>query len=276
MGFGTKFRQAMRSFEDESRRMAKYTLAAGGAMMGGEQGAAAGYQIGSSLDDRKPQARQTGTDLGKLRSEATANGFNPLTVLRATGGQGFYRDQVPMGRLSSDAFFNAFDAYESVQQKNTPEEPVNPYKPMDEFLDPELKIDGTKRYFKKKDGTDTEIEIGTNLLDLSFDQIMQIRAEDFEEQYGDLAQIVFGVIRLGSDIVDVTKQKAAIKKAIEKHKRRNVHTGAGDRSGIIIKSKLPEVNLFSDTLKTLNKSKYKNKSHPRNTNRGNHGALASQ
>jgi len=120
MGFGTKFRQAMRSFEDESRRMAKYTLAAGGAMMGGEQGAAAGYQIGSSLDDRKPQARQTGTDLGKLRSEAVTNGFNPLTVLRATGGQGYYKNQVPMGRLSSDAFFNAFDAYDNYKKQNLP------------------------------------------------------------------------------------------------------------------------------------------------------------
>ena len=126
MGFGTKFRQALRSFEDESRRMAKYTLAAGGAMMGGAQGAAAGYQIGSSLDDRKLQARQTGTDLGKLRRNAIANGFNPLTVLRATGGQGFYRDQVPMGRLSSDAFFNAFDAYDKHKNKNAPviEEPT--------------------------------------------------------------------------------------------------------------------------------------------------------
>jgi hypothetical protein len=121
MGFGTKFRQAMRSFEDESRRMAKYTLAIGGGMYGGVTGAKLGYEIGSSLDDRKPQARQTGTDLGKLRSEATANGFNPLTVLRSTGGQGFYRDQVPMGRLSSDAFFNAFDAYDKNKNSNTVE-----------------------------------------------------------------------------------------------------------------------------------------------------------
>jgi hypothetical protein len=118
MGIGSKFRQAMRSFEDESRRMAKYTLAAGGAMMGGSSGAAAGYQIGSSLDDRKPN-NKSGTDLGKLRSEAIANGFNPLTVLRATGGQGFYHNQIPMGRLSSDAFFNAFDAYDNYQNKNT-------------------------------------------------------------------------------------------------------------------------------------------------------------
>jgi len=113
MGLGSRFRQALRSFEDESRRMARYTLAAGGAMMGGSSGAAAGYRFGSTLDDRK-YSQQSGTDLGKLRSNAIANGFNPLTVLRATGGQGFYHDQVPMGRLSSDAFFNAFDAYEQI------------------------------------------------------------------------------------------------------------------------------------------------------------------
>lgn len=115
MGIGSELRKFGREFEDISRRGAKYTLAAGGAMIAGPSGAKAGYQIGSFFDDRKPQAQQYGTDLGKLRSEALANGFNPLTVLRATGGQGFYRDQVPMGRLSSDAFFNAFDA---IQHKN--------------------------------------------------------------------------------------------------------------------------------------------------------------
>lgn len=120
MGIGSEFRKFGRKFEDTSRRSAKYTFAAGGAMIGGAAGAKAGYEIGSAFDDRKPQLQQSGTDLKKLRSEAQANGFNPLTVLRATGGQGFYRDQVPMGRLSSDAFFNAFDAYQSFQNKNTP------------------------------------------------------------------------------------------------------------------------------------------------------------
>ncbi len=121
MGFGTKFRQAMRSFEDESRRSAKYTFAALGGAVAGTTGAKLGYDIGASLDDRKPQPQESGTDLAKLRSEAVANGFNPLTVLRSTGGQGFYRDQIPMGRLSSDAFFNAFDAYQSYQNKNSDE-----------------------------------------------------------------------------------------------------------------------------------------------------------
>jgi hypothetical protein len=50
-----------------------------------------------------------GTDLGKLRSEAEANGFNPLTVLRATGGQGFKQNvSMGSGALASASFFNAF------------------------------------------------------------------------------------------------------------------------------------------------------------------------
>ena len=118
MGWKDEVKKAGSKFARESRRAAKYTLAAGGAMMGGSAGAKAGYEIGSAFDDRKPQAPQTGTDLGKLRRDAVANGFNPLTVLRATGGQGFYRDQVPMGRLSSDVFFNAFDAYDNYKNKN--------------------------------------------------------------------------------------------------------------------------------------------------------------
>ena len=63
---------------------------------------------------------QGGTDLGKLRREAEANGFNPLTVLRATGGQGFYNNQIPMGRLSSDAFFNTFDRIANSKNKYPP------------------------------------------------------------------------------------------------------------------------------------------------------------
>jgi len=140
MGIGSQFRKLGREFEDISRRGAKYTLAAGGAMMGGAAGAKAGYQIGSAFDDRKPQAQQSGTDLGKLRSEATANGFNPLTVLRATGGQGFYRDQVPMGRLSSDAFFNAFDAYQSYQNKNAKTIDPTEIRPVDPMLSKSIAV----------------------------------------------------------------------------------------------------------------------------------------
>lgn len=63
---------------------------------------------------------QGGTDLGKLRREAVANGFNPLTVLRATGGQGFYKNEIPMGRLSSDAFFNTFDRIKQRKYNDLP------------------------------------------------------------------------------------------------------------------------------------------------------------
>ena len=112
MGIGSSFRKFGRKFEDVSRRSAKYTFAVGGGMVAGPTGAKLGYEFGSALDDRKPQSQQSGTDLARLRREAQINGFNPLTVLRATGGQGFYHQQIPMGRLSSDAFFNDFDAYE--------------------------------------------------------------------------------------------------------------------------------------------------------------------
>jgi len=124
MGIGSEFRKIGRKYEDFTRRSAKYTMATAGAIFGGPAGAKAGYEIGSTFDDRKPN-RQSGTDLGKLRSDAVANGFNPLTVLRATGGQGFYKDQVPMGRLSSDAFFNAFDAYDTYKNKNVSVDNLN-------------------------------------------------------------------------------------------------------------------------------------------------------
>ena len=45
-------------------------------------------------------------DLKKLRREAEENGFNPLTVLRATGGQGSTKG--PSGGLASGAFFSTF------------------------------------------------------------------------------------------------------------------------------------------------------------------------
>ncbi len=120
MGWKDEVKKAGSKITRESRRAAKYTLAAGGAMVGGATGAKLGYQIGDSFDDRNKQKQQSGTDLGKLRADAVANGFNPLTVLRATGGQGYYKNQVPMGRLSSDAFFNAFDAYDNYKKQNLP------------------------------------------------------------------------------------------------------------------------------------------------------------
>lgn len=133
MGIGSEFRKVGRKWEDYTKKNAKYTLAVAGGIVGGPAGAKAGYDLGSTFDPR--HNNETGTDLGKLRSEATANGFNPLTVLRATGGQGFYNNQVPMGRLSSQSFFNAFDAYDNYKNKNAPV-----------IEEPEIEID-PKNYF---------------------------------------------------------------------------------------------------------------------------------
>jgi hypothetical protein len=49
----------------------------------------AGLGIMSALGIGKKEPKSPTLDLGKLRSDAVANGFNPLTVLRLTGGQGF-------------------------------------------------------------------------------------------------------------------------------------------------------------------------------------------
>jgi hypothetical protein len=54
----------------------------------------------------KSQANASQTDLKKLRDDAEASGFNPLTVLRATGGQGFNKGA--SGVLASATFWGNF------------------------------------------------------------------------------------------------------------------------------------------------------------------------
>jgi len=71
-------------------------------------GAIASAAIGA-LGARKTAKAMQGAndlDLAKLRREAEQNGFNPLTVLRATGGQGSTKG--PSGKLASGAFFQTF------------------------------------------------------------------------------------------------------------------------------------------------------------------------
>jgi len=71
-------------------------------------GAIASAAIGA-LGARKTAKAMRGAndlDLAKLRREAEQNGFNPLTVLRATGGQGSTKG--PSGNLASGAFFQTF------------------------------------------------------------------------------------------------------------------------------------------------------------------------
>ena len=63
----------------------------------------------SAIGARKTAKAMQGAndlDLAKLRREAEQNGFNPLTVLRATGGQGSTKG--PSGGLASGAFFQTF------------------------------------------------------------------------------------------------------------------------------------------------------------------------
>jgi len=68
--------------------------------------AAAGLGALGAYKSAKAMRGANDLDLEKLRREAEQNGFNPLTVLRATGGQGSTKG--PSGGLSSGAFFKTF------------------------------------------------------------------------------------------------------------------------------------------------------------------------
>jgi len=240
---------------------------------------------------KRAQATQNAgkLDLGYLRAEAQRNGFNPLTVLRATGGQGS-RTSADVGKMASAQFWQTFaqgmpNVYETaydrqmkdarlqnlqLQNKSMIGELANansPYRDPVGYLDPEEKL--TRDTDKKRYFTGTEIPRGENLLSLTYDEIRQIPAEEFEEQYGDLAQIIFGVFRLGSDIIGATNKRLAIKKAREEYKRRKYKRGVGDRAGVTTKKD----NLYNSALKVID---YTNKTHPGAYKRMNRGKLASQ
>ena len=108
MGFGTTFQKLiMKPSRKMGRQLEDYVKTT---YMGDPNG----------IEGLRRKKQDNGTDLGKLRRDAVVNGFNPLTVLRATGGQGFYKNEIPMGRLSSDAFFNTFDRIKQRQYNDLP------------------------------------------------------------------------------------------------------------------------------------------------------------
>ncbi|QCS36974.1 hypothetical protein [Tortoise microvirus 37] len=91
-----------------------------GGAFGGPTGAAIGSSIGGLLGGRGGQTTTTSMDLKALRDNAIKAGFNPLTVLNATGGQAVVQSTVPpmssrqflanaLGD-SVDTYFNRVDA----------------------------------------------------------------------------------------------------------------------------------------------------------------------
>jgi len=70
--------------------------------------AATSYAASRSAKKRAQATQNAGKlDLGYLRAEAERNGFNPLTVLRATGGQGS-RTSPDVGKMASAQFWQTF------------------------------------------------------------------------------------------------------------------------------------------------------------------------
>ena len=66
------------------------------------------YAASKSAKKRAQATQNAGKlDLGYLRAEAEKNGFNPLTVLRATGGQGS-TTSADVGKMASAQFWQTF------------------------------------------------------------------------------------------------------------------------------------------------------------------------
>lgn len=78
---------------------------------------AAGIQAGASLlGGIFGGGNDSELDLGRLRRQAQKHGFNPLTVLGATGGQGFHRTpSLASGQLLAEAAARGVDTYFNTQ-----------------------------------------------------------------------------------------------------------------------------------------------------------------
>jgi hypothetical protein len=169
--------------------------------------------VGAKASSDAAKASQRGTDLKKLRKEAEAAGFNPLTVLRATGGQGFNKGS--SGALASAAFWSSFanSAGEIAEQ-------FDPYRQEMRRLDmaqAEASLANTKASTKAmgvkaplqsfgpggveiKYIPGTNVEVGTNLLKIPLKDLVTIPAEYFEQEYGEIGAEVFGFVRMGMDL----------------------------------------------------------------------------
>lgn len=94
-----------------------------GALGASKTAVALGTAVGGALSTRqqaKAQAAANTTDLVALRARAKAAGFNPLTVLQATGGQGFAAQPIPsfLSALGSQVGAFAQTYYELDRQEN--------------------------------------------------------------------------------------------------------------------------------------------------------------
>jgi len=94
-----------------------------GALGASKTAVALGTAVGGALSSRqqsRAQAAANTTDLVALRARAKEAGFNPLTVLQATGGQGFAAQPIPsfLSALGSQVGTFAQTYYDLDRQEN--------------------------------------------------------------------------------------------------------------------------------------------------------------
>jgi hypothetical protein len=147
-----------------------------------------------------------GTDLGKLRREAEANGFNPLTVLRATGGQGFKQDvSMGSGALASAAFFNSFAGLgQNIAQAKQQEASLKNTLASTANYTAQTRSLSTTAYGQLGpngvDPTRTKVQIG----DVTSIPANISDAEVFEQRYGEVGAAVAGIGILAADTIVTT------------------------------------------------------------------------
>jgi len=94
-----------------------------GGFFGGSTGAAIGGTIGGLVDGKREKRASTQTsrvNFQQLRDDAEAAGFNPLTALQATGGQGNVTTSTPSlssGEFIAGALTRGFDAWSNAKQE---------------------------------------------------------------------------------------------------------------------------------------------------------------
>jgi len=215
--------------------------------------------IGATAAGKAAKASQRGTDLKKLRKESEAAGFNPLTVLRTTGGQGFNKGS--SGALASASFWSSFanSAGQIVEQ-------FDPYRQEMRRLDlaqAQASLANTKASTKAmgikaplqsigpgdveiKYIPGTNIEVGTNLFKISIKDLVTIPAEYFEQEYGEIGAEVFGFVRMGMDLNKAIAAANAIRRDLQQNLSGRNNPRTTPRRAPILQKELEPVGLRGD------------------------------
>lgn len=188
------------------------------AALGGGQGIAAIGGFLGSLFGKKKKPEATGVDYVKLRNDATAAGFNPLTALLAGGGSGYQREFAPS--LASGAFLQEAigRGIDTVFNRGGGDKLADMVRGRDAAMEQVLAKKAQSLPGRFGYALTDAVPFGVSqnasvpALPLSADVSVRVNgldvkknagwsgAQDFEDRYGDALSSVYGVGVLGADL----------------------------------------------------------------------------